>query len=275
VNIDSRTVHLAFQGDSMPSRVLHVLTSVVSTLSLACGLAACGVDASSTASNVQKDLPPKAMMVVMGGFNSCHTDASGKPSPWGMPMFQAAEKAASQAHQANPDLTVSWFISCHTTDDIAWFITSEHPTVRAANLADVPAWIEDLKRQTASSTIHALGHSYGGWLSMKALLALAEEDSLNSLFTVDPISRVDCSFTQPQGCLSAPRDITAPQRQILSKRTGTWKNFFQTQTSYLHSSAIPEADANLELATTHTRMDTDATVWRFFGNDLARSGEDL
>jgi hypothetical protein len=236
-------------------------------------LAACGTGdlSSDTSSQDDKAAAPRAMMIVMGGFNSCYTGADGNPSPWGMPMFKAAEHAASLAYQANPDLTVAWFISCHTTDDLAYFITSEHPTARASALEDVPAWIDDLKRTTKSNSIHALGHSYGGWLGMKTFLALSDDDRLDSLYTLDPISRVDCSFSQPQGCLSAPQDIDTAQRRVIADRAGTWKNFFETNTPYLHSSAIPEADANLELDTTHTRMDTDATVWKFFSNDLART----
>ena len=108
--------------------------------------------------------------------------------------------------------------------------------------------LEKLKNPKVS----LIGHSYGGWTAMKVAQNLTPKATLNTLVTIDAISRKNChprEFVkalekgQPfSGCAEAPSDFNTQEIEAIAKRAnGSWYNYYQTSAVMLHSSAFNSA----------------------------------
>jgi len=106
-----------------------------------------------------------------------------------------------------------------------------------------------------------IGHSHGGWLAIKNTLALANEVSVDALFSSDPISRVYCRPPAITGCTGFPQDITKDNQEEVKGTTGYWLNAWQSQTFYLHSGPSGSADDNMKISAGHTAMDNHVDLW--------------
>ena len=82
----------------------------------------------------------------------------------------------------------------------------------------------------------------------ECVLTLKGHQGRVSLISLDPISPLTCSFDNPWGCMSIPGDLSEEQWNLLADQTDPWNNFYQTQTWYLHSGVIEQADQNHHLA---------------------------
>jgi len=202
------------------------------------------------------------LLVVMGGNNSCHQDAQGRASsPYGLNMYAPFSHLVDEL-KSTEGRSLDFVLTCHNDDAVVHTVTSDDPQhLVDMDLDQVAPRIEAFAQTRQDAHIFIAGHSYGGWLAMKVVLALDHRIKVDDLYTIDPISRVDCSPSKPFGCQSAPTDITADGRQALVDWTGRWTNFWEVRTFYLHSAAIHEADENVEEFTTHFDIDTSADVW--------------
>lgn len=94
-----------------------------------------------------------------------------------------------------------------------------------------------------------VGHSYGGWTAMKLVQNLNPKATLNTLVTIDPISRENCrpralienlTLEGPgvRGCNEAPSDFDGKAIDMIARRAGSWYNYYQTSAVKLHSSTF-------------------------------------
>jgi pimeloyl-ACP methyl ester carboxylesterase len=238
-----------------------ILSTLVVWALVGCGTSPSGSSLKGTVNRV--------MVVLLGGNASCKPDSRGQRSPLGQDMYAPFRNLHDRMANEN-GWGVDWLLTCHNSDAAVKYVTSEAPTqILSMNLEDVAPKISEMVAANESDRLYVAGHSYGGWLALKAGLALPEDVKLDGLFTIDPISRPLCSFDNPAECNRAPRDITRDQRLFLSDRTDHWTNYWEDQTWYLHSGPMEEADENIKVATGHTGIDTHATVWTHLAGMVA------
>ncbi len=207
------------------------------------------------------DSSDSVLLVVFGGNSSCKPDEDGVRSPRGMDMYEPFRLLSEKLTNDN-GWNVTWLLTCHNSDAAVKWVSSDAPNqMQSMTIAQVAPKIQDLVAVNAPGHVYLAGHSYGGWLALKAGLALPEDVNVEGLFSIDPISRPNCTFANPAQCTQFPSDVTPAERLILKERTDTWVNFYETQTSFLHSSPTAEADENLQVATTHTGIDSHTNVW--------------
>lgn len=230
---------------------------ILSMLFVACGS---GHDESDL--NAQPEAKP--LFVVMGGNTTCKNDSEGRQnSPFVSSLFKSAQSYIWNSPGLR-DRNWNFIASCYTDTATVYFVDSQDPqNVKAAERQAFEAYVQ--AAANSSSGLFIAGHSYGGWLAMKSAHSLTEtlvdQSKPFGLYTVDPISRVHCSFSTPGGCTAAPQDFSGAQKGAISTVTSEWLNFYQTNTFYLHSSSIAEADDNMRLSTSHTNIDGDRRVW--------------
>ena len=109
--------------------------------------------------------------------------------------------------------------------------------------------------------IYIIGHSYGGWLALQTILKLREHPMPIYLNSIDPISPLNCTYAQPFGCTTFPKDITSEQREEIRDTTTRWLNHYQKKTIFLPSSSAPQADANFIYPLGHSNILTAESLW--------------
>lgn len=199
------------------------------------------------------------LLVGMGGNASCNAE----DSPEGMGMFDSFIALRDQL-ATDTDQTIPYFVTCYNSGASKLFyqISQEEGLTRTGTMEKVIQDLLSLIDKTTDVRVILTGHSYGGWLALKTTLALAEKGVHNfGLFTVDAISRLNCTWENPANCTSAPNDITSAEYDKIAITSEHWANFYQTQTFFLHSSAISQAGQNTKIATTHSQIDSHTTVW--------------
>jgi len=201
------------------------------------------------------------LIVAIGGNESCGTTESRPtPSPYGMGMFEKLEKIREDI-TTETGVTPNFIATCYADTGLK-LVSSWNPEIEAG-LSDETAikFIREKAASAETSKTLLAGHSYGGWLAMKILSASLTDDSSYRIYTIDPISKVRCTFSTPEWCTQAPPDIKRAERKFISENSEKWINFWQDTTYYLHSSPIDEADENPYIYQGHTDIDTDTAVW--------------
>lgn len=211
------------------------------------------------------------LMVVFGGNQSCKVGDDGLRGPRGMDMF-APFRVLNDRLTNDNGWNVTWMATCHNSDAAVQWVSSDTPNqIQTMTIAQVAPKIEALAEANSPGHVYIAGHSYGGWLALKAGLALSQDVAIEGLFTIDAISRPNCTLTSPAQCTRFPSDVTTAERGRLKERTDVWANFYQTQTGFLHSSPAAEADENLQVATSHTGIDTHDNVWTKLTGRIAQA----
>lgn len=201
--------------------------------------------------------------VIMGGNSTCQPDDFGNTrSPIGTEIYNAFKEMLGQVNPDNQFAT-NWIVSCHRNNNAAVFYTSSDSMnqVFETTPEEYVKLITGDYFASAPRSIFMAGHSYGGWLAMKTVLAARPDQKFDGVFTIDPISRKHCTFVTPAGCMSAPQDVSNAERAEINTRSTLWSNFYQTQTFYLHSAPMEEANENLNLPLAHTTIDNSPVVW--------------
>jgi pimeloyl-ACP methyl ester carboxylesterase len=133
--------------------------------------------------------------------------------------------------------------------------------------------VSDFVDPLSNPKIYIVGHSYGGWSAIQVAQELGDRGfHVSGLTTIDPINPVLCkpralagnilsSGSAPLGCLTAPSDFDSRIFQHVS----WWRNFYQKQTTILHSDAIQQ----LEFYNPGTDRKSD------FGNSLIRKNGNI
>jgi hypothetical protein len=225
-------------------------------------LGGCGrmQDPDSRLANADEGSKP-VQLIVFGGNRSCKPDRNDRRTPLLMDMAAKIVDVLAKLRSAGRQTDV--LASCFLDYDKLRFTRDVEA---GENGRDEDIGVEELiartgESATGQSRLFLLGHSYGGWMAMKLAKDLAGRVEIDGLITVDPISRLRCTYTTWDDCFSAPTDIVPEERQRIKTGTKQWLNFYQTQTPYLHSGTIDEADENQELESTHFRIDTHEEVW--------------
>lgn len=205
---------------------------------------------------------PKPLIIGMSGFATCRTSDQhdGEWGPLGHAMFARVLDLRDQIRTTSgyePDVMAS----CFTADKE--LITSSSPGNWELHYPEDDEYIEHLHHKMSEYTdVFVIGHSYGGWLAMKLVESWqGAPELIKTLHTIDPISKRLCFFDKPSDCLSAPKDITVAGRKHIRENSGAWINPWQQKTFFLHSSIIPQADANPLFDLNHWDLDTHDEIW--------------
>ena len=242
---------------------MRFVKEIIAGLSLI--LVGCGSsDFSETSGTPQIE---DVLLVINGGNSTCRDAQFASPTPVGMGMWDNFLKLRTKIATAR-DVNINYVVSCYeNSKSTVHFVTSEAPdTVISLEYEGYLVELDRLARERPIAKTFITGHSYGGWLALKTTL----ESNLSTtyLYSNDPISRKTCSFSSPSGCTSAPTDISKDHYAEIAEKTDSWENYYQTQTWYLHSSKISQADKNVKVGTSHTSIDDHEPFWTSFGDRI-------
>lgn len=247
----------------------------VTSIILGSSLFACGpMNGRSSIVSTSLNLPEiRPLIVGMSGYSTC-TESSdyhdGELGPLGAQLFRQVEPIMAQITEklnVAPALLASCF-----TDDRELITSSSLDGWKVNNPSDQD-YLTSIQQQMEFFThVFVVGHSYGGWLSMKLVESYqGVADKIKTLHTIDPISKELCYFDNVSECLSAPRDIKEPAREHIKANTETWVNAWQDVTFFLHSSPIPEADQNPQYEVEHWDIDNNEELWEDINRQVATS----
>ena len=135
---------------------------------------------------------------------------------------------------------------------------------------------------TGDHVLYLVGHSWGGWLTMKLATLLPDNVKIAGLVTLDPVSPLDCWPNQYirlgpgyiKNCRQAPSDIDFDEQQdILERVQGEWNHYFQRQFYFAQSGPIESLEDQIrsfKLRVTrwtinhHTKLQEDDVIWDNF-----------
>ncbi len=212
------------------------------------------------------------LLIAAGGYGSC--PIAGLPGE-----MRASAQITALAKRLGADLLKVCFAMSSST------VFASHNGGGVQRLS-VDKFVAQIAKMELKDGIYFVGQSYGGWLSMKTVLALPAATVVHGLATNDPISPVNCAppvmtaswaLGPHPGCNEAPADLR-PRFNEVRSRAKRWVHLYQTDYRFLHSSAIAEADRStrFEYAPTwmpfgaHFLMETDESVWRSISNYFAQ-----
>jgi hypothetical protein len=205
--------------------------------------------------------PEVPYYVILGGNHSCRRALAsmGHESPYETPMYQNFERNLLDNFKVN-FYPIHYLVSCYDKKRKIFYATSQDPTTI------LPAAEQTIRDVILSETLPGqriilVGHSYGGWLAMQLAADIAPQRPIVGLFTLDPISALQCTPKLLDGCKQAPTDIGPQTQQAIAQSVGVWENFYQTQTKLLHSSAIPAASVNTLVQASHITIHSNAAIW--------------
>jgi hypothetical protein len=228
-----------------------------------------------------------ALFIIMGGYGSCRFDDDKILSigPSEMEMAKAFRLNFSNLEQRGFKVqTIQSCFDVYNADKVRYVLSTDPKTIRHEPLDTYSADVADAIKAQPNRSIYFMGHSYGGWLTMRTALKNRQPHvKFAGLFTIDPISRMQCSSMtylstifnfegKPTsvpaypGCDSAPMDFNADATLLMRQATNSWTNIYQTNFKYLHSSAIAHAGSNNEFqypleSNPHTAIARDPHVW--------------
>jgi hypothetical protein len=210
---------------------------------------------------LQSETPKSILFIYAGGHISCGKDSNGtSDSPYGMSSWKNVRDTVTQFSNAGQEVTYA--ISCHTnTSEVHYSYSDIGGRVNSSSINSYQQVLTQLVKDKHPDKIVIAGHSYGGWLSLKVSLALTSVLGVYDLHTIDPISRENCSVLTPFACQEFPSDITNRARQDIADQSSRWVNYFQTESSMLHSGSTSQADVNYKISASHTEIDTRNEVW--------------
>ncbi len=246
----------------MNSRSSLIATSILASGVMLTFLTSCGraPAPSSMAASFKRNEPP--VLALLNGRGSCDEDPIDHSpiSPRGADTWIPFQRLIDTLEAAS-GVRPAWITSCRDAFGEIYYLSStmKHPS--PGTLTNVVYSFHSLARGGSHDAL-LLGHSYGGYDALKFVPWVSDHFTIQ-LVTIDPISPEICGFTTPSGCVVGPADITGDELQSIAGRVISWMNFYQTQTSYLHSTPIPHATQNVELSFGHTSIDTAPPVWSF------------
>lgn len=192
---------------------------------------------------------PEPVVVTMGGYNSCRSDSSGKPTPMGTERWKKSARISSK-YAAAREL---WVRACFDTKANIHYVSSASPnTVKTASVSDPLPFFKAIDAHVVdeSTPVFLIGHSHGGWLAMYTAFWLPSDVPVKRLFTVDPISPRSCtsesyyssllSKSALQGCQASPGDFSEAELSKIVNRlpAQAWSHFYQRNFLPLRSSAF-------------------------------------
>jgi len=229
----------------------------------------------------QKNSTAVSTLVFSGGWNSCNPDAKRTD------VYRRAVKLLES--RASIGLFYNVVATCYKVNPDKIYVYSSKTSGKVASSGrnELYRELKAITRNSASQSISLVGHSYGGWLAMKAAINLSSQVTVDGLATLDPISQEDCSIKKAisspyrlfvaiyKGCVRAPDDINYG---LIALQVKWWDQFYQSNSRLLHSSNISEAHSNhhldysynrvLKPFTAHMEADSDDRAWNVFSDKL-------
>ncbi|MBF0443772.1 MAG: hypothetical protein HQK54_17825 [Oligoflexales bacterium] len=235
------------------------------------------------------------VLFFMGGFNSCSAaGASAGRTPLGTTLYQKSNAVLSNQEKSQYLLTYS----CFGTDPNQ--VTVYHPKTNSMETISVSQFLSNsvsqINQAYPGSSIHIMGHSYGGNLALLLSNEFIKRGSqIETLITIDPISPIQCipasyityaigqminygnggKLQENPGCDRAPASGGTLNLMTIRGQTDRWSNFYQTEFIPLHSSAINEAHENRLLSSGgtasrdfHTEIQESDEIWTLFRNSV-------
>ena len=223
------------------------------------------------------------LVIAMGGYLSC---PSGN-------IYRATHRHQMnnlENHILNAGIDFKGISSCYDVsmdlpDTVQIHYTLSDGTVYYSGLETFMKRILDEISRYPNYDVYMMGHSHGGWLSMKFLANVQLPRQIKYYVSVDPISRGECPpmvylrttsrlVLNPElnPCIRFPRDISENELKTINLQTELWDNYYQRATQKLMSNAT-EAANNVQVLypierllkplpnSAHFRIWTDSEVW--------------
>jgi hypothetical protein len=197
-------------------------------------------------------------------------------------MFDAAKSAVATIEGIQEP---AYLISCYGFDpeSISYVLSSNPEKVRFSKVANMEADFAKLLKDTANPIVFAVGHSYGAYTALKMISTSTNETKISGLVTLDAISKVGCTPANalpavleygpaPKECLEAPSDITEEEQKNILAKSPTWLNFYQTDSTILHSGEFSYAK-NFKMHYEGTKIKPHMDV--LFDPDIQKSLVDM
>ncbi len=222
----------------------------------------------------------ESTILFSGGWNSCNPDARRTD------VYKRAIRFLDM--RAKMGVYYNVVATCYKklTDKVYVFSSRSKNKLASATHNELYRFLKNTSQTTTSQTISFVGHSYGGWLAMKAATNLSNQLTINGLATLDPISVESCNILKAirspyqliravyKGCVRAPDDVNYG---LISLHVDWWDNFYQDNSRLLHSSAIDKANNHfldysynrvLSPFKAHMAVDSDDRAWERFSEKL-------
>ena len=193
----------------------------------------------------------RRVYALLGGYLSCKNDKNNAPTLEGSRMALILSDLMAELKSAGKEDPVS-LVSCYSWDatNITYSLSSDPTKTVTSTVDEMIANFNSVLAGTKRPKLYMVGHSYGGWTSMKIASTLTAINKMASLITVDPISKVNCTpntiinyaTSKPDDrCKEAPTDFAAQQIEDIASRTNLWLNVYQNDFEALHSGPIAAA----------------------------------
>lgn len=219
-------------------------------------------------------------VVFFGGFGSCFINGHPSEIRSSQAIHNFIQAVSMAAGEPVPAAKTCYAIGNDPIYSSRYDHTDQsHPEAGSSGLESLFDWIES---ESEGRPLVLVGQSHGGWTAMKAALHMSRK--VDVLTTADPVSVEECDsvafsasstayavfgFKPWLGCTRAPLDLKPRFAEIRAK-TGVWHHFYQTETTFLHSSKINEATSNEHLTYKgwsmnpfrgHAYTESDERVW--------------
>lgn len=194
---------------------------------------------------------------MFGGFGSC-LDGMGR---WLGPKDQVLAnvfrpaKEMGDAVNAEQNRKTPYLMSCYERTRFLRYVLAPdgddgEVSVKTGTVEDMANdFNETLGALENPANIVLVGHSWGGWTSMKMASLIDPSHKISAQVTLDPIDREQCGPIQVTASLTGWGGLDcrrAPLPMTAAERTGTWLNYYQTKFFALHSGPIESASTNVE-----------------------------
>jgi hypothetical protein len=250
------------------------------TCALILTLAACGPNDGSRLSGMA---PKPDLYIGMSGFGTCKAKTYfGHRTPLTMKLFSPFKDLLDLSK--NPKEYVA---GCHDLLTGQWrYINSKDQKIIHGSRQELLDELKEAIQESNSDRQFLVGYSHGADLIMDALTD-SYKGTDRFLFTIDPISSACNSKTIANLKLSPNINCTqAPASTDHSLGPlDYWANFYQTKSSYLHSSKVEDAHENFQIPMetynylsprAHMDMDTHPGIWKLINQFVKKaSGPNL
>lgn len=218
----------------------------------------------------------EGLIVAMGGWNSCVSDDN---STADSPIGNFAKAGAQPQAQITWQRTVTLFTTCFNSgaDKFIFQRSDKLEAPLFLSFEELAAIVEEF-HSSHQTTIHVMGHSYGGFYAMKLVAALDGKVPVQQLLTFDPISPIGCtpikfalsaaSLKPEEACTEFPKEIGIQDRLSIQQQLKLWDHFYvRDALGLLHSSAIETAVnhfVNLpidKVLNAHMHIFSEPSVW--------------
>jgi hypothetical protein len=193
----------------------------------------------------------KRVYALLGGYLSCKNDEKNAATTVGSRMSLILSDLATVLKNTGKDDPIS-LVSCYSWDatNITYAMSSDPSKIVTSTVDEMIATFNGLLDSVEKPKLYIVGHSYGGWTSMKIATNLTANAKMAALITVDPISKENCTpntiinyvNSQPDSrCKEPPADFGPEKIDEIARRTDLWLNVYQTDFAALHSGPISAA----------------------------------